>query len=67
MQVAGLYCMFVVVEILEKVVLLKLQEQNVFNELSDAMSIIFPSRKVECDSNIVKLHSHNISCGLFQS
>lgn len=63
---AGLYCMFVMVEIFEKVVLLKLQEQNVFNELSDAVSVVFPSKKV-CDSNIVKLHSHNTSCGLFQS
>jgi len=49
------------VETLEKAVLLKLQEQDVFNELSDAMSI-FSSRKVECDSNIVKLHSYNFSC-----
>lgn len=64
MHVAGSYCVLVVIEISEKAVSLK--PQDVFDELSDADSVVFPSEKVERDSNIIKLHSHNISCQLFQ-
>lgn len=59
-----LYCKLVVEGVLERVVFK--QEHDVLNEFLDAVSVDFPSRKVERDSNIVKSHSHNTSCRLFQ-
>lgn len=66
MQAAELYR--VMEETLDEgAALFKLQEENDFNEgLSDAVSdAVCASRGTECDSSIVKLHSHNISCKLF--
>ena len=50
-----------VIKTFEKIISSKLQKQDVFNESSDIVSKIFPSWKVEYDSNSVKLQSLNIS------
>lgn len=53
-----------VVEVVEKV-LLELEKQRAFDELSDTISDVFSSRRVECDSN-TELLSFGTPCRLFQ-